>query len=488
MATKKVKSSEAPGVKNSTILGTFEGECADANITNNNGLDITREVWETVFDSDVYRQGIENGWYIGFLGHPEQVDCQDFRNACIVMRSGQINDNGKVTGKFDLLNTPVGLIVKTMIDAGVTFGISVRGAGDIVSNSVEPGTFDFRGFDLVAFPAFPEAIPVYTDIAASSDPAKAQNYKKICASVQSNLSTINSVGTLNELQSQFAKQSDIYNCIEDRKKEIIGDGDCVVESCLDECDDVDLNLERIQSLTKLVGEQLAEIKELREELAATQEQLRCSTIDCAKKISSMRRINANQLNMLTSENEGLRRKYDDAKASLDSTRRKYVKSSRALQQKLADSCTDNDSMKDELEEIRGQNLEYNRKIQSYSRKLKQKDETIRDLNRQLDETVRRADDLESQSTNRDDEVESMKSQLTASKKLLEEYQSAYAELYASAVGVDSSQVAVNANTSVNDLKSSIRGGLAIRPEVNTEMLDDLDVDAIGDDYGDLITL
>ena len=34
----------------SSILGTFEGECADSNITNKNGLDITREVWETVFD------------------------------------------------------------------------------------------------------------------------------------------------------------------------------------------------------------------------------------------------------------------------------------------------------------------------------------------------------------------------------------------------------------------------------------------------------
>ena len=36
----------------SPIIGTFEGECADANITNLNGLDITREVWDNVFNSD----------------------------------------------------------------------------------------------------------------------------------------------------------------------------------------------------------------------------------------------------------------------------------------------------------------------------------------------------------------------------------------------------------------------------------------------------
>ena len=39
----------------SCILGTYSGECADANITNNNGLDITREVWDEVFKSEEYK-------------------------------------------------------------------------------------------------------------------------------------------------------------------------------------------------------------------------------------------------------------------------------------------------------------------------------------------------------------------------------------------------------------------------------------------------
>lgn len=42
-----------------TIIGTYEGLCADANITNLNGLDITREVWENVFASDEYKTAIE---------------------------------------------------------------------------------------------------------------------------------------------------------------------------------------------------------------------------------------------------------------------------------------------------------------------------------------------------------------------------------------------------------------------------------------------
>ena len=44
--TKKVQSAEE--LNTSTVLGTYEGECADADITNANGMDITRPVWETV--------------------------------------------------------------------------------------------------------------------------------------------------------------------------------------------------------------------------------------------------------------------------------------------------------------------------------------------------------------------------------------------------------------------------------------------------------
>ena len=152
-----------------SILGTYEGEALDTNITNKNGLDITSEVMQTVFESDDYKQGIQYGWFIGFLGHPEDPNCMDFRNGCIVMTDGYLDDNGKVHAKFNLIDTPVGQIVKKFIDAGVRFGISIRGAGDITGHTVEPDTFVFRGFDLVSFPAYPESIPAFTEISAATD-------------------------------------------------------------------------------------------------------------------------------------------------------------------------------------------------------------------------------------------------------------------------------------------------------------------------------
>jgi len=65
---KHINAADFPeGYKTPAILGTYDGECADSNITNLNGLDITREVWEAVFSSEEYKQALNMGWYIGFL-------------------------------------------------------------------------------------------------------------------------------------------------------------------------------------------------------------------------------------------------------------------------------------------------------------------------------------------------------------------------------------------------------------------------------------
>lgn len=50
----KIKASQALG----SILGKYSGECADANITNLNGLDITRDVWKNVFSSDEFHKSM----------------------------------------------------------------------------------------------------------------------------------------------------------------------------------------------------------------------------------------------------------------------------------------------------------------------------------------------------------------------------------------------------------------------------------------------
>ena len=206
--------------KNGAVLGTYTGKCCDAAAVNNNDMKLGRELFEVLFESDEFKRAMEYGHYLGFLGHPEDPGCQDYEHCCIVMRDCKIEDNDEIIGTFDVLDTPVGRIVKTLEDAGVQLGISIRGAGDVdIDGNVDPETFVFRGFDLVTFPAYDDAIPTFQELAASSDIEKQVAYKKICSTINKNINHI-SITAAEELQKNFNKDSDEYQKLEARKADI----------------------------------------------------------------------------------------------------------------------------------------------------------------------------------------------------------------------------------------------------------------------------
>lgn len=444
---KIVSDIESEKPKNS-VIGVFEGECADSNITNENGLDITRPVWENIFSSESYQQAIELGWYIGFLGHPDDPGCMDFRNACIVMTEGHIDDNGKVYGKFNLIDTPVGRTVKTFIDAGVTFGISVRGAGDIVNNSVDPDTFVFRGFDLVSFPAFPESIPTFTAIAASSDLESQKKYKAICAAVKENLPNIDSCEAIDILQCQFAEQSDEYKALEDRKKEIKGCN--LTDDDVSECDDVDITKDKVESMTKLYLEQVEANNYLKKENEILSSKLASNEIESRRKISSISRITADQIRSAT-----------DAKDAAE----------KRCKQLVAASIR----MKETISQERSNNLKYLQKISESKNIVDSKDSLISSLRTRLNETVTASANVERRTSNLDEQLKRSKAEIIACKKMLKDYQDAYAELYSQAIGADLQKVKVTASTSVSSLRSAITSSISRKPSSIKEP-EEIDVD------------
>lgn len=448
---KIVSDIESEKPKNS-VIGIFEGECADSNITNENGLDITRPVWENIFSSESYQQAIELGWYIGFLGHPDDANCMDFRNACIVMTEGHIDDNGKVYGKFNLIDTPVGRTVKTFIDAGVTFGISVRGAGDIVNNSVDPDTFVFRGFDLVSFPAFPESIPTFTAIAASSDVESQKKYKAICAAVKENLPNIDSCEAIDILQCQFAEQSDEYKALEDRKKEIKGcdSSDKENEDDVSECDDLDITKDKVESMTKLYLEQVEANNRLNKENRILSSKLASKEIETRRKISSISRITSDQIKAAT-----------DAKDKAENRCKQLIAASTR--------------MKDTISQERSNNLKYLQKISESKNDVESKDSLISSLQSRLNETVNASADAKRRTSNLDEQLKRSRDEVKSCRKMLKEYQDAYAELYSQAVGADLQKVKVTASTNVSSLRSAITSSISRKPSSIKEP-EEIDVD------------
>lgn len=460
---KKDSIKSANDTNNPVILGQFEGMCADAEITNENGLDITREVWETVFASDLYKQAIELGWYIGYLGHPDDPNAMTFQDACIVMREGHIDDDGKVYGTFDLIDTPVGRIVKTFIDAGVTFGISVRGAGDIIANSVDPETFVFRGFDLVSFPAYKEAIPTFSAVAASTDVETQQKYKAVCAAVKNNLQSLTTAEAIDIVQEQFAPQSEEYALLEDRRNEIAED---LVEDTAEE-ELLDIKDEQLEGVMQLYLDLKSQNSDLKDELVATSTELKSVKAAYQRKFRVLKRITAAQA--------------ADAQKELARTINNY-QTIKAASSRLK---TEAEDLRAQTEDLRRTNLKYKQRIEATTEDLNKKDSVISALRSELNETVTAATDIEVKTSNLDAKNQTLQEEIKATTQLLEEYQNAYASLYASVLGVHPQDIRVTSTTSVKELQNILSNSLSYNDtSVEPTYMDVAD----DDDPDDLVTL
>lgn len=462
--------------KKGTVLGTYEGKSADALVENNNQMTLGPKLWKNLFSSDEYKMNLQRGMYIGFLGHPEDVGCQDYQHGCIVMREGKyLDDSGEVWARFDLIDTPVGRIVKAFQDAGVTFGISVRGAGDIDANGeVDPDTFVFRGFDLVTFPAYDDAVPKFTEIAASEDIDKQVKYKSICSAINKNIDAVTSATTIEVLQDTVGKNSKPYEALQHRKEEI--EAGSKVEP-------MDISTQKIQGLTELYLEQVKANRQLEVEMLKLQKQnkvLSSEVLKVQRQIKSSERIMNEQLQAITASNEELEGKYKTAVTA--NTRLKET-----LSKVKADNekeCNQLKSQADRLQsQIKASNLNYQQKMNSKEAKIQTQSETISKLEQKLQETVLAASKAEKGTSNLDAKVRRLESEVLAATNLVEQYQQAYADLYASALGVHLSNISINASTTVDELKEKISSGTSTCNIPVAPAIDD-SIDIVDDEEDD----
>jgi len=424
----------------SSIIGTFKGKCADS-IENNNSMLLDKDLWINIKNSDEFKSYRDKGMYIGFLGHPEDPGCQDFKNACIILRDLDIDEStGEVFGTFDLIDTPVGRIVKAFIDAGVQFGISVRGAGDVAADGyVDPDTFVFRGFDLVSFPAYDDAIPKFTALAASTDPANVKKCNAVVNSLNDNLSKITSSSALDVVKSQLNPKSVQYKNIEARQVELVGS---TIEAS-------EVLQQKLEAMTQLYLEAVSANKTLKSQnaiLAAKVAESDKTNLRLRRVNSATQRIMSEQLTRISASNQKALAKHQQV-----------VHANTQLKQTLEDSNT--------------QNLNYVQKVEAKDNRIRKKDAVIASLRSDLRKTVAENKELKSKPSNFDEKLKSLQKQIQASEKIIAEYQDAYAYFYATAIGAPLANISVTASTSVDELKSIISGGtstanIPARPDVS----------------------
>jgi len=136
---------------------TIEGVFAQAEKKNRNGRVYPKPIMEKAVNKYVGDQ-VSKGRAVGELNHPEgptvnldkvshKIESLDFRG----------ND---VVGKATILETPMGMIVKGLLDGKVQLGVSTRGMGSLQNNGnamVVKDDFILNAVDIVQDPSAPSA-------------------------------------------------------------------------------------------------------------------------------------------------------------------------------------------------------------------------------------------------------------------------------------------------------------------------------------------
>ena len=94
---------------------------------------------------------------LGEADHPEELTVNLDRVSHMIESMWMDGPNG--FGKLKILPTPMGGLVRTMLDAGVKLGVSSRGSGNVNEATGEVSEFEIVTIDVVAQPSAPNAYP-----------------------------------------------------------------------------------------------------------------------------------------------------------------------------------------------------------------------------------------------------------------------------------------------------------------------------------------
>ena len=135
----------------------IEGVFAQAEKQNRNGRVYPRAVLETATDKYSNEQ-VATGRAVGELGHPDSptINLDRVSHKITELRW----DGNNVIGRALILETPMGQIVKGLMDGEVRLGVSTRGMGSIKNSggkTVVSDDFMLSTVDVVQDPSAPEA-------------------------------------------------------------------------------------------------------------------------------------------------------------------------------------------------------------------------------------------------------------------------------------------------------------------------------------------
>lgn len=142
------------------VLCTLEGPFGSSIEPTRNKRKYVDELWDNILNSDEVKEMFDTKTFFGEADHP--LAYQDRLETTATQISHCITSvkklpNGIIYGTLDVLDTPNGRIIKTLVDYGSKLGISTRGAGQVIDHPehgkiVDPATYTFVTWDIVVMP------------------------------------------------------------------------------------------------------------------------------------------------------------------------------------------------------------------------------------------------------------------------------------------------------------------------------------------------
>ena len=134
----------------------LKGVIQRANTLNQNGRVYPKAILEREIMN--YQKLINENRAVGECDHPDS-SVVELKNVSHIVREAHVQDD-TVFGTIEILDTPSGKIIQSLIESGVTLGISSRGVGSTKSQGdtqVVQEDFQLICFDMVSEPSTPGA-------------------------------------------------------------------------------------------------------------------------------------------------------------------------------------------------------------------------------------------------------------------------------------------------------------------------------------------
>ena len=134
----------------------MEGICIEGGVKNaNERVYPVTEIAKAV--DTINRQVVEGYSVMGEVDHPEDLKINLDRVSHTIDKMWMDGHCGY--GKLRIIPTPMGQLVKTMLDSGVKLGVSSRGSGNVNDGNGHVSDFEIVTVDVVAQPSAPHAYP-----------------------------------------------------------------------------------------------------------------------------------------------------------------------------------------------------------------------------------------------------------------------------------------------------------------------------------------